>query len=115
MKSKRSAKELKGLLPQLKKILGGIYGDRLKDVILYGSFTRAGEQRLEYRPRGLCLKAHIHKIEEIDRIYDSIYELMLECGELISILPVSEEEMKNRVWPLYYHIQNEGVRLWTES
>ena len=78
MKSKRSAKELKGLLPQLKKILGGIYGDRLKDVILYGSFARGQANNDSDIDLAVVIEGPIHKIKEIDRIYDSIYELMLE-------------------------------------
>ncbi len=50
-------------------------------------------------------------MKEIDRIRDILYELMLQTDELISVHPVSEEELKNSIWPLYYHIRKKGLKL----
>jgi len=110
MKHRRSSKEIKELLPRVKHLLEKLYGDRLEDVILYGSFARGQADQDSDIDIAVVLKGPVHKPEEIDKIYDVIYELMLESGELISVFPVSEHEIKNRVWPLYHYIRKEGVR-----
>jgi hypothetical protein len=37
--------------------------------------------------------------------------LILETSELISVYPISEKEVENSVWPLYYHIRTEGIKI----
>ena len=59
----------------------------------------------------VVLKGKVDKISEIDRIHDSIYFLGVEHDELISVNPLSEEELKDTKWPLYYHIQREGIKV----
>lgn len=51
----------------------------------------------------------VDKINEIYRIHDSICSLGLEHDELISVNPILEEELNDTEWPLYYHIQREGI------
>lgn len=111
MKSTRKLREIKPLLLRVRKILESIYGSRLVDVILYGSFARNAPTEDSDIDIAVVLKGEINKVKEIDRVYDVLYELMLETGELISINPLSEVEIGNPVWPLYYHIRTEGVRI----
>ncbi len=111
MKTKRAIKEIEYILPRVREILRGIYGDRLTDVILYGSFARGEPTEDSDIDIAVVLKGKTDKTEEIDRIYELLYELMLETGELISVYPVSEEEVENVIWPLYYHIRTEGIKI----
>lgn len=57
------------------------------------------------------LKGNVDKAKEIDKIYDVLYELILETGELISVYPLSEEEIRNLIWPLHHHIRMDGVKI----
>lgn len=57
------------------------------------------------------LKGNVDKAKEIDKIYDVLYELILETGELISVYPLSEEEIGNLIWPLHHRIRMEGVKI----
>lgn len=104
-------KKICNILPKIKERLIKLYGDRLIEVILYGSFatnTYNDESDIDI---AVVLKGKVNKVKEIDKIYDVLYTLMLETGEVISANPISQEELKNSVWPLFYSIKKEGVKI----
>ena len=111
MKGKRTIKEIEYLLPQIRKLLTKIYGKRLVDIILYGSFARNSAGKESDIDIAVVLRGEVDTVKEISRICDELYNLELETGELISVYPLSEEEIKNSVWPLYYHIKAEGRKI----
>jgi len=111
MKNRRTAKEIENLLPAIKKVLQKIYDDRLSDVILYGSFAKNQAKQDSDIDLAVVLKGMVNKPKEIDRIHDCLYDLMLESDESISVFPLSDKEIKNKSWPLYYHIKKEGRRI----
>lgn len=111
MKAKKEIKDIEDILTQIKKILKGVYSERLEDIILYGSYVSDTANEDSDIDIAVVLKGKVNKTEEIDRIYELLYDLMLETGELISVYPVSEEEIDNTVWPLYKHIRTVGVKI----
>ena len=111
MKAKKEIKDIEDILTQIKKILKGVYGESLKDIILYGSYVSDTANEDSDIDIAVVLKGKVNKTEEIDRIYELLYDLMLETGELISVYPVSEEEIDNTVWLLYKHIRTVGVKI----
>ena len=111
MISERVKKDVESLLLRVREALEGIYSDRLVDIFLYGSFARNRAAKESDIDIAIVLKGEVNKAKEIDRIYDILYDLMLETGELISIYPLSEGEIENPTWPLYYHIRTEGIRI----
>lgn len=110
MKVKRTIKNIKDLLPKIRELLERIYGDRLMEVFLYGSFARNKAMKESDIDIAVVIRGRVNKTKEIDKIYDVLYDLMLETGELISVNPLSDEEIKNSIWPLYYHIRTEGIK-----
>lgn len=110
MKVKRTIKNIKDLLPKIRELLERIYGDRLMEVFLYGSFARNKAMKESDIDIAVVIRGRVNKAKEIDKIYDVLYDLMLETGELISVNPLSDEEIKNSIWPLYYHIRTEGIK-----
>jgi len=112
MKKRRTIKEIERILPEVKKILQELYRDRLLEVILYGSFARnQATEDSDIDVAVLLKEGDINPYQEINKTCDALYGLMLETGELVSVLPISEKEIKSSSWPLYYHILNEGKRL----
>jgi len=111
MKNAKRTRKIDHILLRTKESLEQIYGDRLVEVILYGSFAKDEFTEDSDIDIAVVLKGRVNKAKEIDRIYDVLYNLMLETGELISINPLSEEEIKNSIWPLYYHIRTEGIKI----
>jgi len=111
MRNERSLEDIKYILKDIKAVLENIYTGRLVSVILYGSFAKNKATEESDIDIAVVLKGTVDKIREIDRIHDSIYSLGLEHDELISVNPLSEEELKDTEWPLYYHIQREGIKV----
>lgn len=103
--------KVKNILQRIKEILSNMYGDRVVDIILYGSFARNTFTEDSDIDIAVILKGKVNRIKEISRINDFLYDLMLETGELISVYPVPEEEYKSSIWPLYYHFKTEGIKI----
>lgn len=99
------------MLQTVKKVISDIYGDQLINVVLYGSFARNTFKDDSDIDIAVILKGKISKGNEIDRIYNSIYDLQLETGELVSVNPISEDEFESSPWPLFHHIKTEGLVL----
>ena len=106
----RKAGEIEPLLQKIKKRLEEIYGEKLKHVFLYGSFARGVATEDSDIDIAVVLDKLIDRAREIDRLRDVLYEFGLESGEVISVYPLSKEELENESWPLYYHIR-EGVKI----
>lgn len=111
MTLRRTIREIEPLLPRIKNLLQRVYGARLLEVILYGSFAKSTPTEDSDIDIAVVLRGDVSRGKEIDRIYEALYELMLETGELISVFPLSEEEVGNSVWPLYHHIRTEGIKI----
>lgn len=107
----RSIKEIEPLLLGVKACLRKIYGKRLVAVILYGSFANGRANEASDIDIAVVLKGSVDKAEEISKIHDAVYHLSLEYCQLISIYPLSEEELGDVEWPLHYHIRNKGIKV----
>jgi len=111
MKVKRTTREIEHLLPQIRRLLEKIYGDRLVDIILFGSFARNSAGKDSDIDIAVVLRGGVNKAKEIDKIGEVLYDLMLETNELISVYPLGQDEIRNSTWPLYYHIREEGIKI----
>lgn len=111
MKAKRSIEDIQELLYELEKILRDLYGDRLVNIVLCGSFARDEATLDSDIDIAVVLKGKVDKFQELDRLHDATYPLALEYEELISFYPISQEDLKDTEWPLHYHIQKEGIKV----
>jgi len=111
MVNSRSKGEIKALTSDLKKVLKELYGDRLMEIILYGSFARDEANEDSDIDIAIVLKGSVDKFQELDRLHEETYHLALKYGELISFYPISQEDLKDTEWPLHYYIQKEGVKV----
>ena len=99
------------LLQRIKERLMDHYGDRLREVILYGSEAR-GEAEPDSDIDILCvLDGPVNDWKEISAITDATYPLQLDFLERVfHIFPVSAEDFQRRI-PLYIEIHKEGVAI----
>jgi len=109
---KRTVEEIRPILRRAKDYILMNYGTKVEAIILYGSFIKGTADEDSDIDIAVIFRAKIDRSKEMDKIYDFLYELELESGELISIKPLSNEELKNSRWPLYTHIKKEGISLW---
>lgn len=100
---------IREILNELKTELSNLYGNTLKQVILYGSYAR--DEATEHSDIDLVivLDGKIAPGREIDRMIDIISDLNIKYGVLISIYPVSETDYKTVNSPLLLNVRKEGV------
>lgn len=101
--------KIKELLEEFKKEIEKLYGDRLKQIILYGSHARGDFTEESDIDLLIVLKGKVVPGKEIDRMIDIITEINLKYGMLISIYPVSEEDYKKVNSPLLINVRREGI------
>ncbi len=98
------------IIEQFKAELERIYGDRLMDIILFGSYAR--DEATDASDIDLAIV--LDRIEgspghEIDRMMDAAYDLMLDHAVLLSLYPVSSSDLEHRRSPLLMNIRQEGI------
>ena len=100
------------LVHELRRRLGQQYGDRLVQLVLFGSQAR-GDATVESDVDVLVvLRGDVpHPGLEIDAMMDIIYDLTLRYEQTLSVLPVSEKDFRARQSPLLINIRREGVCL----
>ncbi|MFM7886376.1 MAG: nucleotidyltransferase domain-containing protein [Pseudanabaena sp.] len=99
------------ILHELKLGLKELYGDRLVKLILFGSHAR-GEANLDSDIDLLAvLKSPVSQVQEISYMSDLRVKILLEHNELVSIIPVTEEDYSKRNVGLLRNIRKEGIEL----
>ncbi len=102
--------EIEPILKDFKQQISELYGQRLKKVVLYGSYAR-GQANDEHSDIDLAvvLAGAVEPCEEIDRMADIFTDLNLEHNVLIAVYPVSEENYIEVNSPLLLNLRREGV------
>ena len=109
MMKKRIPKNIQLILGEVKKRLKNIYGAKLKDIILYGSYAR-GDFTEESDIDIIILLENMEDIStERDRFFNDIWELDLKNDILISIIPFKKDEFELRRLPLILNVKKEGI------
>ena len=100
---------IKPILEEFKTALRRLYGKRLKNIILYGSWARGMAKEHSDIDLVVILEGMVHPGKEIDRMIDIITDLQLKYNALISVYPVSEKKYMTVNSPLLLNIHKEGV------
>lgn len=102
---------IKPILNELKRELQELYGDRLVRLILFGSHAR-GEATPDSDIDLLAvLKSPISQVQEISYMSNLRVKILLERDELVSIIPVTEEDYSQRDVGFLRNIRKEGIEL----
>lgn len=102
MKAKEAIEEFKR---EIKKL----YGNRLKHIILYGSYARGSATEDSDIDLLIVLEGEVKPGEEIDRMIGIVTEINLRYNVLISVYPISEEGYKKVNSPLLINVRREGI------
>ncbi len=102
--------DIEQILKEFKRKISELYGQRLKKVVLYGSYAR-GQANDEHSDIDLAvvLEGDVNPCRETDRMIDIITEINLEYNVLISVYPVSEENYNEVKSPLLLNLRKEGI------
>jgi predicted nucleotidyltransferase len=107
MKNKK-IKKIEPILEEVKVRLQKIYGDRLKGIILYGSYARGDATEGSDIDLILLLDEMENPVLEMEKYFNAIWELDLKHDTVISILPIGEEEFRIRRRPVFLNAKKEG-------
>lgn len=97
------------LIDQIKAHLRETYGDKIKRVILYGSFAR-GEATKDSDVDVLVLvDPSVDPSEVRDSLSNLLYDMLLDEGELVSVTAIPEEIFENYNSPFMLNVRKEGL------
>jgi len=102
---------IRGLLEEFKRRLETLYGNRLVQVILYGSYARGDFTDESDVDLLVILRGEVLPGKEIDRMIDIITDINLKYGMLLSVYPISEDDFKRVNSPLLINIRREGIKI----
>lgn len=100
---------LRTVLDEFKAGLRAIYGTRLRDVVLYGSYARGQASDDSDIDVLFVLSGEVRRSAEVDRVIDLVTDIGLKHHVLLSVYPVSETEYQERQSPLLLNVRAEGV------
>jgi len=102
---------LQTILTELRNYLAGLYGERLADVVLFGSQARGDAVDGSDIDVLVVLKGKVRSFEEIDKTGDFTAQLCLKYDVLISKVFISEDDYLHSQMPLLLNVRREGVRI----
>ncbi|MEW6356178.1 MAG: nucleotidyltransferase domain-containing protein [Planctomycetota bacterium] len=109
MRIKKVPKSIVPILRELKKRLRRLYGNRLKNVVLHGSYARGDFTSGSDIDVIVVLDGLRSTCQEISRCSDALGDLELEFDALISILPIDAEDFEKRELPVLLTARKEGI------
>jgi predicted nucleotidyltransferase len=101
--------QLKVILTELRRHLEALYGERLLQVILFGSQARGDAEPGSDIDVLVVLKGSVNPGEEIKRTGKIVADLSLTLDEVISCVFMGEDRFKHRNGPLLRNIRKEGI------
>ncbi len=97
-------------LADVRRRLHAIYGDRIKRVVLYGSRARGDHKRNSDYDLAVFLRGYDGSWQEVKRMADLGYELMMEERKDVSVKPFRLVDW--RIDTLFMrHLRRDGIEL----
>lgn len=99
------------LVNQVKNHLIKRYGEKIREIILYGSHVR-GEATKDSDTDILVLIDNSLEPFEVRRsLSDLLFDILLEEGEFISVMVLPEDFFKNYNYPFMLNVKKKGIRV----
>jgi predicted nucleotidyltransferase len=103
--------KLTAILAELRCRFETLYGERLVQMILFGSQARGDAEPGSDIDVLVVLKDPVRAGEEIDRTIDLVADLSLQYNEVISCAFIGEDRFKHRHGPLLRNVRREGIKI----
>lgn len=102
-------KGIKQLVNQIKECLVKMYGEKIKRVIIYGSYVRGEATKDSDIDVLVVIDDTLDPFEVRKNLSDIIFDILLEKGELISVIAMPETLFKNYKSPFILNVKKEGM------
>jgi predicted nucleotidyltransferase len=100
---------LKHLINQIKTHLIKMYKGKIKKVILYGSFVRGESTSDSDIDVLVVVDTSLNPFEVRESLSDLLFDILLEKGELVSVIAVPEQLFESYNSPFILNVKKEGV------
>ncbi len=100
---------IKHLVGKIKEHLIKMYGERIKQVILYGSQVRGETTKDSDVDILVVVDESLIPFEVRKNLSDLLFDIVLEEGELVSVIVVPEHFFENYNSPFMLNVRKEGV------
>ena len=107
----KKIKDIKPILEEVEEKLKELYGERLKGIILYGSYARGEANEGSDIDLIILLEDMEDILKEWEKYFPIIYEIAFRNDVVISIVPLKEEDYKTRDYPFILSARKEGIRI----
>lgn len=101
--------KVKQLVNQIKKHLIKEYGEKIKQIIIYGSYVRGEATKDSDIDILVVIDDSLNPFEVRKNLSDIIFDILLEKKELISVIPVPETFFKDYKSPFILNVKEEGM------
>ena|SRR3990172_2258507 len=108
---KKLPKKIEKILAETKGKLSALYSQRLKEVILYGSYARGDYSKGSDIDLLLLLDNLVDPAVERERYARAICDLSLKYDTVVSVIPIDYKRYHSRKTPLILNARKEGVRI----
>ncbi|TAE29621.1 MAG: nucleotidyltransferase domain-containing protein [Cytophagales bacterium] len=100
------------IVREFKVALQDLYGDRLRDVILYGSYARGDyDDESDIDLMVVLGDEEVDTFREIRRMSELETLFLLKYGIVISLLPSTTRRLQQSIMPIYDNVRREGLWL----
>ncbi|MDQ3011457.1 MAG: nucleotidyltransferase domain-containing protein [Acidobacteriota bacterium] len=103
--------KLKTILTELRRYLASLYGERLVEVMLFGSQARGDAVEGADIDGLVVLKGKVRQFEEVARTSEFNSALCLKYDVLTSRIFVSEDDYPQSQLPMLENARRDGVRI----
>jgi predicted nucleotidyltransferase len=100
---------IKPLVNQIKAHLIKMYGRRIKKVILYGSCVRGQATKESDIDLLVLVDESLNPFEVRESLSDLLFDILLDEGELISVIAIPENLYENYNSPFMLNVRKEGL------
>jgi predicted nucleotidyltransferase len=100
---------IKPLVNQIKAHLIKMYGENIKKVILYGSYVRGEPTKDSDIDILVLVDRSLNPFEVRESLSNLLFDILLEEGELVSVIAVPERLFENYNSPFMLNVKREGV------
>jgi predicted nucleotidyltransferase len=107
----KQSHKLVALLQDFRKNLTKIYGQNLRELVLFGSYARGDFHENSDIDILLVLENYNSPFAEINRISEIKYDFLLANNLIINIIPTNLENLEHSNKLLFKNIREEGIIL----
>ncbi|MCK4476139.1 MAG: nucleotidyltransferase domain-containing protein [Methanophagales archaeon] len=101
--------KIKHFVEEVKEYLIKTYGEKIKQVMVYGSYARGEATEESDIDVLIVVDDSLNPFAVRKSLSDILFDILLENGELISVIAIPESFFKNYNSPFLLNVKEEGV------